>query len=78
MLAHFFKQTMERQKARFPAYVAKLEAIAMEPDPRKTVILTLASIMAHDLRNELTVIGVVLELEEENERAKADNPVLPA
>lgn len=78
MFAQFARPIMERQKERFPGYVAKLEAIAMEPDPRRTTILTLAAIMAHDLRNELTVIGVVLELDTVVKEAKPGIVVLPA
>lgn len=70
MLEQYSKPIFERQRTRFPQYIAKLEAITKEVDPRKSTILTLASILAHDLRNDLTMIGVVLELDEAIEANK--------
>lgn len=76
MLALFSKRILTRQTETFPTLVAKLEALRDDPDPRKTAVLKIAALVAHDLRNQLTIIGVVLELDAEKERAKVLMDVL--
>ena len=77
MINQYAKPIFERQKAKFPDLVQKLETLRDYPDPRKTTFLAIAAIVAHDLRNELTIIGVVLELEQCKAPEKVECTVLP-
>lgn len=63
MLREYSKPLFQRQKERFPEYIAQLESLVRLPDGRQTAFLSIAAIVAHGLRNDLTIVGLVLELE---------------
>ena len=54
---------MGRQRTLFTAYIAKLESIGKAPGQRTVDIMALVSAVVQGLKDELTVIGLVMELD---------------
>ncbi len=63
MIEKFCFPTFKRQKEVFPGMISSIEGIARQREITRSTVFRLGMI-AHDLRNHLTIVSAVLELEE--------------
>jgi hypothetical protein len=68
MLEQFFMPAFKRQKETIPPAIDALEALALHRDMTRSSVLVLKAV-AHTLRNQITVVSVVLEFNEIQENA---------
>jgi hypothetical protein len=64
MLKEFIMPAFKRQKEKLPEVISVLESIAKHRELTQSTVATLVLGLAHDLRGQLTVVSLVLELEE--------------
>lgn len=68
MLEQFFMPAFKRQKEILPAAIETLERVSQARQLTRSTVLALSQV-SHDLRNQLTVVSVVLEFNEIKEDA---------
>ena len=64
MLSDFHWPIFRRQRETLPNAINTLEAIAATREMSKTTVTRLCLTVAHDLRNQLTAVSVLVELTE--------------
>jgi hypothetical protein len=63
MLEKYSKPILERQKARFPVLVSRLEELSQVQRGGDPFVMQSLREITHDLVNELSIVGMVLELD---------------